>query len=70
MSNTIKTEAPSGMTVNITRLSNSFEVETTCPEINVTHFLWLNSTDDLLFLYDVLTDFIVDNLLRKEGNNG
>lgn len=70
--NKIVTESPNGLKVAIIHYNSgldAIEIGTEDLRSNCWH-LWLDNIDDLVFLADVLNDYIDDRGLRKEADNG
>ena len=70
--NKIVTESPNGLKVAITSYQSghgAIEIET-IDERNISWAMWFDHTEDIIFLADVLNDYIAGHNLRKETDNG
>lgn len=68
--NKIVTESPRGLKVAITAYRDGEgEIEMTT-NLGLKWYLWFNHIEELTFLADVLNDYIAENNLRKEADNG
>ena len=66
--NKITTESPNGLTVSISHynaMGETYEIETQDPRGNGWS-MWFDSPADLLFLSDVLNDYIEERNLREK----
>lgn len=67
--NKITTESPNGLTVSIAHynsLTEAYELETQDPRGHGWS-MWFDSRDDLIFLSDVLNDYIEERNLREKA---
>lgn len=70
--NKIVTESPNGLKVAITSYSSghgAIEIET-IDERNISWSMWFDHVEDMIFLANVLNDYIAEHNLRKETDNG
>ncbi len=68
--NKIITESPRGLKVTITAYRDGEgEIETT-NNIGMKWHLWFDHIEDIVFIADVLNDYIAELNLRKEADNG
>lgn len=68
--NKIVTESPRGLKVAITAYRDGEgEIETTY-NLGMKWHLWLDHIEDIVFIADVLNDYIAEHNLRKEADNG
>ena len=68
--NKIVTESPRGLKVAITAYRDGEgEIEMT-NNLGMKWYLWFDHIEDLTFLADVLNDYIAENNLIKEADNG
>lgn len=70
--NKIVTESPDGLKVAITQYNSGLNpIEIEAEDLRGNHWsLWLDNIADVVFLADVLNDYINDRGLRKEVDNG